>query len=99
MNYETKICTSLKFSCLLHMSTTKKVSEKHKVHALFVRSLQIIHPGSKFESAPIVVGTVGYVPKCLVTCLKKFGFKRKEIKLIIRRTQVKSICCRFAKHF
>ena len=67
------------------MNTTKKVSEKHKVHALFVRSL--------------VVGTVGYVPKCLVTCLKKFGFKRKEIKLIIRRTQVKSICCRFAKHF
>ena len=54
------------------MNTTKKVSEKHKVHALFVRSLQIIHPGSKFESAPIVVGTVGYVPKCLVTCLEKF---------------------------
>ena len=34
---------------------------------------------------------MGYVPKCLVTYLKMVGFEGKEIKLLIRRMQVKSI--------
>ena len=51
-----------------------------------------MHPGFKFETAALAVGTVGYVPKRLVTYLKMFGFEGKEIQLLIRRTQVKSIC-------
>ena len=50
-----------------------------------------MYPGYKFEIAPIVVGSMGYVPKCLVTYLKMVGFEGKEIKLLIRRMQVKSI--------
>ena len=46
--------------------------------------LQILHPGHKFEIAPIVLGAVGYVPKCLVTYLEMVGFDVKAIKLIIR---------------
>ena len=34
------------------------------------RNLETMHPGYKFEIAPIVVGAMGYVPKCLVTYLK-----------------------------
>ena len=40
---------------------------------------------------PIVVGAMGYVPKCLVTYLEVVGFEGKEIKPLIRRMQVKSI--------
>ena len=50
-----------------------------------------MYPGYKFEIAPILVGTMGSVPKCLVTYLKMVGFEGKEIKLLIRRMQVKSI--------
>ena len=34
---------------------------------------------------------MGYVPKCLVTYLKVVGFEGKDIKLLIRKMQVKSI--------
>ena len=34
------------------------------------RNLLVMYPGYKFEIAPIVVGAMGYVPKCLVTYLQ-----------------------------
>ena len=90
-NWETKVCTIVEFSCPLDISTIKKVSEKLEVYAPLVRNLQIMYPGYKFEIAPIVVGAMGYVPKCLVTYPKMAGFEGKEIKLLICRMQVKSI--------
>ena len=90
-NYETKVCTIVEFSCPLDINTTKKVSEKLEVYAPLVRNLQILHPRYKFEIAPIVVGAMGYVPKCLVTYLKMVGFEGKDINLLICRMQVKSI--------
>ena len=61
------------------------------VNAPLVRNLQIMYPGYKFEIAPIAVGAMKYVPKCLVTYLRMVGFEGKEIKLLISRMQVKSI--------
>ena len=60
-----------------------------------------MYPGYKFEIAHIVVGAMVYVPKCLVTYLKMAGFEGKEIKLLIRRMQVKSIsgCIKICKTF
>ena len=87
-NYKTKVYTIVEFSCPLDINTTKKVSEKLEVYAPL---LQILHSRYKFEIAPIVVGAMGYVPKCLVTYLKMAGFEGKDIKLLIRRMQVKSI--------
>ena len=69
----------LEFSCPL------------EVYAPLVRNLQRLHPRYKLEIAPIVVGAIGYVPKCLVTYLKIVGFEGKDIKLLIRRMQVKFI--------
>ena len=90
-NWETKVCTIVEFSCPLDINARKKVSEKLEVYAPLVRNLQIMYPGYKFEIAPIVVGAMGYVPKCLVTYLKMVGFEGNEMKLLIRRMQVKSI--------
>ena len=61
------------------------------MYAPLVRNLQIIYPGYKFEIEPVVVGVMGYVPKCIVTYLKMVGVEGKEIKLLIRRMKVKSI--------
>ena len=85
------MCKIDELSCALDKNTTKKVSEKLEVYASLVRNLQIMYPGYKFEIAPIVVGEMGYVPKCLVTYLKMVGFKGKEIKLLICTMQIKSI--------
>ena len=90
-NWETIVCTIVEFGCPLDINAIKKVSVKLEVYAPLVRNLQIMCPGYKFEIAPIVVGAMGYVPKCLVTYLKMVGFEGKEIKLLIRRMQVKSI--------
>ena len=59
------------------MNTTKKVTEKLEVYALLARNLQIVHPGYKFEIAPIVVA-VGHFPKCLLNYLKMVRYKRKK---------------------
>ena len=90
-NYETKVCTIVELSCQLDINTTKKVSEKLEVYAPLVGNSQILYPTYKFEIAPIVVGAMGYVPKCLVTYLKMVGFEGKDIKLLIRRMEAKSI--------
>ena len=50
-----------------------------------------MYPSYKLEIAPAVLGAMGYVPKCLVTYRKMVGFEVKEIKLLIRKTQVRSI--------
>ena len=94
-NYEIKVCTIVELSCPLDINATKKVSEKLDVSAPLIGNLQIIHPGYKFETAPVVVGAMGYVPKCLATYLKMVGFEGKDIKLLIRRMQMKSISGKF----
>ena len=88
MKQKSKVCTTVEFSCLLDINTTKKVNEKLEVYALLFRNLEILHAGYKFEIAPIVVGAMGYVLKYLVTYLKVVGFESKDIKLLIRRMQV-----------
>ena len=65
MKQKSKVCTTVEFSCLLDINTTKKVNEK--LEALLFRNLEILHAGYKFEIAPIVVGAMGYVLKYLVT--------------------------------
>ena len=50
-----------------------------------------MHPGYKFEFAPIGVGAMVDVTKRLETYLKIAGFKGKEVMLLIRRMQVKSV--------
>ena len=53
--------------------------------------LLTMHPCYKLEITPIVVGAMGYAPKFIVTYLEMVGFEVKEIKLLERRMQVKSV--------
>ena len=42
-----------------------------------------MYPDYKFQIAPIVVGAMGSVPKCLTNYLKMIGFSEKESKVLI----------------
>ena len=90
-NRDTKVYTNVECCYLLDINITEKINEKLEVYQSLVRNLQISHYCYKFKIAPIVVETMEYVPKCLVIYLKIVAFEGKEIKLLLRRMQVKSI--------
>ena len=48
-------------------------------------------PYYKFQVAPIVVGAMGSVPKCLTNYLQMIGFSEKESKVLIPMLVIKSI--------
>ena len=103
-NRDTKVYTNVECCYLLDINITEKINEKLEVYQSLVRNLQISHYCYKFKIVPIVVETMEYVPKCLVIYLKIVAFEGKEIKLLLRRMQVKSISgsvtiCKTFLHF
>ena len=48
-----------------------------------------MYPDYKFQVAPIIVGAMGSVPKCLTNYLKMIGFSEKEV--LITKLVIKSI--------
>ena len=53
-------------SCLLDININKNISEKLEIYGPLVHNLQILYLKFKFKVAPIVIGTMGYMPKCLI---------------------------------
>ena len=53
----------------------------------FFKNLQILYLEYKFEMIPIIVGALGYVPKCLTQYLSQLGFNNIETRKIIRKMQ------------
>ena len=87
---EVKICGIIKCSCLLDINIKRKVNERLENHGLLVRNLQIMHPKYKIQVPPIVIGTVGYVPKCLINYLKMIGFNKNKSKVLISKLEIKA---------
>ena len=50
-----------------------------------------MYPDHKFQVAPIVVGAMGSVPKCLTNYLKMIGFREEESKVLIPKLVIKPI--------
>ena len=53
--------------------------------------LQILYLKLKLKVAPIVIGTMGYMPKCLIFYLKMIVFNENESKVLISKLEIKSI--------
>ena len=70
---------------------TKKAKEKLHNYAALLRNLQMLYQCYKFEMIPIIVGTLGYVPKELKTNLEKLNFNEKEVESITRILQIMSV--------
>ena len=79
-NQEAKIDSIIEFSCPLDIKINKKVNKTLETYGPLVCNLQIMYPGHKAEVAPIVIGTMRYVPKCLINYLKMIGFNKNESK-------------------
>ena len=90
-NQEGKFCSLIEFSCLLDMNMYRKVNEKLKNCGPLVTNLQVKYPEYKFQVAPIVIYTMGYVLKCLISYLKMIGFNENGLKVLIPKLEIKSI--------
>ena len=90
-NRETNICSIIDCSRPLDININKKVNEKLENYGQLVRNIQIMYPDYKFQVAPIVVGAMGSVSKCLTNYLKMIGFSEKESKVLIRKLVINSI--------
>ena len=86
-NKESKICSVVEFSCPADVNITKKIKEKLDTYAPLIRNLQIMHPTYRFQMIPIIVGALGYVPKCLKDYIKLCGFDNIETNKLIRKFQ------------
>ena len=78
-------------SCPLDININREVNEKLENYGPFVPNLQIMQPETKFQVNPIVIGAMGYVPKCLINNLKMIGFNENESKILIPKLEIKSI--------
>ena len=87
-NKEIKLCTIVEFSCPLDTNISRKVTEKLENYGPLVQNSQITYPDYNFEIAPIVVGALGHIPKCLSHYLKMVGFQDNELKHVIKKLQI-----------
>ena len=82
---EKKICTIVEVSCPADINIPRKIDEKLNNYAPLVRNMQIMYSDYKFVVVPIIIGALGYVPKCLSKYLFQLGFDNLEINGLIRK--------------
>ena len=82
-----KICKIIEISCPADVNITKKVEEKLNNYGPLIRNLQIMYPHYKFQMVPIVIGALGYVPKCLEMYIHQLGFNKIETEKLVRKLQ------------
>ena len=84
---EGKICKIIEISCPTDVNITKKVEEKLNNYGPLIRNLQIMYPHYKFQMVPIVIGALGYVPKCLEMYIHQLGFNKIKTEKLVRKLQ------------
>ena len=46
-----------------------------------------MYPQYKFNMIPVIVGVLGYIPKCLISYLQDLGFGENEVTVYITKMQ------------
>ena len=87
-----KVCTIVEVSCPADVNMSRKIDEKLNNYAPLVKNLQIMYSDYKFVVVPIIIGALGYVPKCLSKYLLQLGFDNLEINGLIQKLQNISAC-------
>ena len=82
-----KICKIIEISCPADVNIAKEVEEKLSNYGPLIRNLQIMYPHCKFQMVPIVIGALGYVPKCLEMYIHQLGFNKIETEKLVRKLQ------------
>ena len=91
-NRKKKTCNIVEISCPANTNISKKVEEKLNNYGPLVRNMQMMYPEYKFMVNPIIIGTLGNVPKCLYKNLSEHGFDPREIKKLTPKLQNISAC-------
>ena len=82
-----KICSVVEVSCPTDINIGNKIEEKMNNYAPLLRNMQIMYPEYRFKMLPIIVGALGYVPKCLQEAMEELGFDKKESTVHINKKQ------------
>ena len=77
----------IEFSCPSDVNISSKIQEKFNYYVALLRVMQILYRDYRFEVIPIVVGALGYIPKCLFKYMEDLGFKKNEAKRHINTMQ------------
>ena len=86
-NNKTKECKIIDFSVPLDQNISMKETEKVNNYIPLVSELQQLYRTYTYEVIPIVIGTLGAIPKSLKRNLENVGLK-KDMNDTIRRMQV-----------
>ena len=81
------MCSIVEFSCPADIKITQKVNDKINVYGLLILNLQLMYPKYKLNMIPIIVGALGYIPKCLTSYLQDLGFDENEATVHIMKIQ------------
>ena len=81
------MCKIIETSWQADVDITKKVEEKLNNYGPLIRNLQIMYPHYKFQMVQIVIGALGYVPKCLEMYIHQLGFNKIETEKLVRKLQ------------
>ena len=73
-----KVCTIIEVSCPSDVNISSKIQEKLNNYAALLRNMQILYRDYRFEFLPIIVGALGYMPKCLFKYMEDLDFKRTK---------------------
>ena len=65
-----KLYSIVELSCPADINITQKDDDNINVYGLLIRNLRIMYPQYKFNMIPIIVGALGYIPKCLTSYLQ-----------------------------
>ena len=77
----------VELSCPADVNISRKIDEKLNNYAPVVRNMQIMYSDYKLVVVPIIIGALGYVPKCFSKCLFQLGFDNLEISGLIWNLQ------------
>ena len=78
-----KICKMVEISCPADVNVMKKVEEKLKNYGPLICNFQIMYPHYKVQMVAIVIGALGYVPKCLEMYIHQLGFNKIETEKLV----------------
>ena len=80
-----KLCYIIEFSCPADTNIVNKVSEKGNIYGPLIRNMQMMYENYSFMFIPIIVGALGYVPKCIFTNIQNLGFTKPKEKTLLRK--------------
>ena len=86
-NYKDCQCTIIEFSYPADINIAKKIKEKIDNYGPLIKNLQMIYENYDFKFTPIVIGTMGYVPKTLNRYLQDLELTQKQSQHLTKLLQ------------